>query len=381
MNILTLSSILIAGLLLASPCALAEPVVIRDIRKASDHLTLYWAGGQPPFLIQDSANLQNWNDVGTTASSTFRFDVSGQAHGFFRVRGSSQPPDLGEHYGQWRISQGEFDGPLAKHRLKSLWDFFLPQGQTPRTARALFTTANVRIRYWNGGQIETFTGRLQDLPRAVLRTDDREIALTWTWGQGVWERDLTLTMTFRYPVDAIRFSQINLSDPTVRIRANYRHPKPRLDTSGGIAMTTSEEAFLAEIDDSAQAAVSRPMRFTHAGATIDSSYDIGVPLLRGNRPFIFKTLLLVKWNGTTISGLSSRPIELNSRFSQTYFPAHHNFDETLWLEPAIEPGMDPSILEELRRENIRFIVAGKSIFPGTAPRLGVLGFDDTFRNL
>lgn len=110
-------------------------------------------------------------------------------------------------------------------------------------------------------------------------------------------------------------------------------------------------------------------------------FRIGRPVLQGDPAFIFKTPVLTHWERPTrLTGLISQPVELASRFSQTYHPGHHNFVETLFLEPALEPGIDPEILAELEAENIRvIIVENPTAFPELSPSIRILGFDDTLR--
>jgi hypothetical protein len=67
------------------------------------------------------------------------------------------------------------------------------------------------------------------------------------------------------------------------------------------------------------------------------------------------TAPLIAWKETRIEGLTSEPIVLRDYFSQTYRPEHHNFSENFLFEPALEPGISPAILGELRVKDIRQI--------------------------
>lgn len=362
-----------------------EPLTVQSLEKDSNakQWSLSWSGGQAPFLVQESPDLIQWSDLGSTDKPAYAIDGAAAPQRYFRVK-SAEAPVLGERIGEWRIAQGEFGEPLAKHRLKSIWEFFLPEDESVSTAKAFFTKATVRLRHLEGTEVQTFVGRLEDLPEASLTTEKSKIQFAWKWGEGEWERDLTLELTFRYGIDALRFDPVNLSDPTIKLSVDYSTPKPTQDRSGTMKMTSSEEASLVEVDDSGDAPGwwNRKIQFTKAGVTIDSSFRIGVPLLEGGPAFIFKTPLLVSWDQTTVTGLTSTPIVFTDRFSQTYFPFHHNFVETLWLEPALEPDIDPATLEELQEKNIRFIVPqNPSAFPNQKPTLHVLGFDNVLREL
>ena len=353
------------------------------LHKSGEGINLSWLGGHPPFLIQQSKELSTWSDLDRTEDRAYTLSSPGVL-GFFRVQGS-QEIDLGEFYGQWRIAEGEFGLPLAKHRLKSVWDWHLPEdGPALATAEALFTKATVRVQYLDESVLRVFTGRLEELPDALLTIEDRKITASWTWGEGERKRDMSLEMTFRYNVDALRFSKVNLSDPSITLTANYHSPVASVDNAGKLSMIMSETADLVEIDDTNERPAwwNRKIQFTKSDITIDSQFAIGVPNIEGGPAFIFKTPLLVSWEGTTVSGLASQPIQFESRFSQTYEPFHHNFVETLWLEPALEPGINPEILKELHEKNIRFIVPqNPSAFPEQNPTLRVFGFDNSIREL
>ena len=118
------------------------------------------------------------------------------------------------------------------------------------------------------------------------------------------------------------------------------------------------------------------------GVTVTSEYALAVPLLEGNAAFIWKTPLLRSWELTSISGLTSVPIEITDRFAQTYSPSHHNFVETLWIEPALIPNLSEEAREELRAADIRFIIAtNPTAFPGDSPSIMVVGFDLRVRDL
>ncbi len=374
------STPLLAALLAFSQAA--EPIVVHGIDRQPDQLTLSWNGGRPPFVVQGSQDLQTWLDLGQTNAALFTETGIADGQRFFRIRSNGDLP-LGEPIGEWRVAQGEFGVPLARHRLKSRWEFFPTEEPSSPTARAFFSEGTFRIHYLDGLERRLFVGRLGDLPDAEMTTSKTEIRVDWTWGSDEWKRDLTLTLSFQNSIDALRFDKVNLSDPDITLAARYETPKPTLDPGGEMTLTLEEDVTLAEIDESAKSPEwwNRRFAFTERGVTVDTAFRIGVPLMEGEPPFIFKTPLLVHWKTTTITDLTSQPIVLTDRFSQTYFPFHHNFVETLWLDPALEPGIDPAILAELKAKNIRFIVAqNPTAFPEQKPVLRFLGFDKVLRD-
>jgi hypothetical protein len=91
------------------------------------------------------------------------------------------------------------------------------------------------------------------------------------------------------------------------------------------------------------------------------------------------TAPLEQWIGTTISGLTSQPIQLHGYFSQTYRPGHHNFTEEFLFEPQLEPGLPDALRAELEAKNIRMIYFSTS--GGPLDAIKAIGFDQTVRDL
>lgn len=73
-------------------------------------------------------------------------------------------------------------------------------------------------------------------------------------------------------------------------------------------------------------------------------------------PIAGYTAPIVRWEETTINGLTSAPIVLDDEFAQTYTPTHHNFSEYFIFEPFLDPDVPTELLEELKAKNIRRIL-------------------------
>lgn len=362
----------------------AQPVTLTDVDRVGSQTSLAWQGGNPPFQVQRSANLVDWQDVGSPLDSSEVTLVGEASWQFFRVISSSSEPVLGEYMGQLRVAQGEFGTPLDRHRLKSTWDFYAPPGTpTERTAAAFFESAIVKLEILESGVRTHYTGRLSELPNAAVTTSDRSIRVSWSTGLETAKRDYTLNLAFRYNLGQRR-PAIHLSDPTYTFSCRYSEPQLEIDRSGETGTTREDEVELVEIADNSNAPAwwRRKLEVSKGEVTVDSRFEIGVPNIEGGPAFIFKTPLLTDWERTRISGLTEEPIELTSRFSQTYFPFHHNFVETLYLEPSLEPGISDAILAELREHNIRWIVPTQpTAFPEAESTLQVIGFDGEIREL
>jgi hypothetical protein len=74
---------------------------------------------------------------------------------------------------------------------------------------------------------------------------------------------------------------------------------------------------------------------------------------------------------TRIEGLLPEPLVLNSYWSQTYSPEHHNFSEHFLFEPRLDPGVSAAQVEALETARIRILHVWHSgpegIFTAIAP--------------
>ena len=67
------------------------------------------------------------------------------------------------------------------------------------------------------------------------------------------------------------------------------------------------------------------------------------------------TAPLLQFTETRITGLTTDPIVLTNRYSQTYTPGHHNFTEEFIFEPRLDPGVPPATHAQLNAANIQLI--------------------------
>jgi hypothetical protein len=68
------------------------------------------------------------------------------------------------------------------------------------------------------------------------------------------------------------------------------------------------------------------------------------------------TAPVIRWERTTISGLTTEPLVLTGYFSQTYAPNHHNFGGQYIFEPRLEPGISAAALAQLEAADIAYLV-------------------------
>jgi hypothetical protein len=113
------------------------------------------------------------------------------------------------------------------------------------------------------------------------------------------------------------------------------------------------------------------------GLTVTTAYWFPPPP-RG--PTAGYTAPIVKWEETTIAGLTSTPIVLRGYYSQTHRPAHHNFGGDYIFEPRLEASIAPAVLEELEQLDIRYLVVVDIDSPADN-RFWVAGMDGALRQL
>jgi hypothetical protein len=90
------------------------------------------------------------------------------------------------------------------------------------------------------------------------------------------------------------------------------------------------------------------------------------------------TAPLLKWEKTTVSGITSNAFDLRGYYSQTYYPGHHNQSEEFLFEPGLEPGLSAGTLQELRDADIKMIYIHFQMFG--PPIVKFVGFDDVVRD-
>lgn len=146
-----------------------QSIVLSHVAVSKGEVTLRWEGGKPPFSIESSTEMEAWTElVKTDETSVVVSPGNGGVH-FLRVVSSSQEPELGEYIGQLRVDEGEFGDSLARHRLKSLWDFHLPLEETrSRIPEEYFKALVMRLDYREGTGLETFVGKFETCPARRL---------------------------------------------------------------------------------------------------------------------------------------------------------------------------------------------------------------------
>lgn len=126
------------------------------------------------------------------------------------------------------------------------------------------------------------------------------------------------------------------------------------DPESGLRTTGQNRVYLWSRPEATDDDVYRSHDYTDQGVTVHVAYYFPPPP-PGYANWAAHSAPLQRWEQTVIEGLTSEPIVLTDRFSQTYRPEHHNLIENFLFEPRLEPGISQTILDELVGQDIRWI--------------------------
>jgi hypothetical protein len=379
--------------LLLSLAAEAQ-VRITSITRGDNSVTLNWQGGRGPYLVETSPDLAHWSDLGEPAAGTARTLPAFADRGFYRVTDLDPAAQYGEAFGLVQTEQGEFGSLMGRHRLKTRLWLYLTRG-APHTSTA-YTPANywrklvINYQHLENSRVRTDASPLEELG-AVTTPSSQRMTVTWTRGSGATLATYVFNLDFPYPVNATRTTPPVASDPDYQLSCLYATPQPEFDWSSmSLKTTTSDTVNLVQMDPASNPAnpdqswwVKR-YTVTKNGVKLNLHFFEGLPLHRGEPPWIFKTLLLDRWlSSTTGSGGSLPAFSTDSYFARTLLPGHHNF----WEVVLIEPGLDPSVSEATRtalgQANIRHIYTFKDLAGvttgGDAEDIRYIGYDNSVR--
>jgi hypothetical protein len=252
---------------------------------------------------------------------------------------------------------------FAAHRLKARIaldgdDVLLTPEQL---AERLYTTS--RVDYVDGaatatleGDPASFAGASHDLQ---ADGDSLTVADGWTAAGATWALHTRLTANAARGENPVRTPDDFFFDLAV----TWAAPVPYLEydnVNGGlIAATRTDESVelwgycpeditISSDFQRIQASFAGP-----GGLAIETSYWYP-PAPRGATAGY--TAPAIKWEQTTIFGLTTTPIVLTGYFSQTYAPNHHNFGGQYIFDPRLEPGLSAQTRSELAAADVAYLV-------------------------
>jgi hypothetical protein len=295
--------------------------------------------------------------------------------------GYATPFLLGESKTYWTL-QGRGGNVFTNHRLKSRWTL------TPKSiwlsdenlAQCLY--GETTIEYVANGEVRKVVAELPSLTDASHAYEPRESEYsTWTVAD-LW-RFSDLANPRSYRLSAMAMFDSLVPDPVVtlddlRIDVEVACDEPvcvdlndvRTDEPENLMLyrpwqpTAEDEVFECALDDP-NTGVSISVRFYSRW-----SWDWSSPTS-------------VQLESTRIEGLTTEPIVLTGYFSQSMGGGAHLCPKNFLFEPALEPGISPQILDELRARDIRmiyFTTGARECRPteieDTPPSISFLGFDE-----
>jgi Pyruvate phosphate dikinase, AMP/ATP-binding domain/PEP-utilising enzyme, mobile domain len=276
---------------------------------------------------------------------------------------------------------------FAAHRLKariaiSGANVWLTPAQL---AERLYTSAHVD--YVNGAAAATLEGDPAALPGAShgveANGDESTLLDGWTAAGATWTLRTRLTTNAARGENPVRTPDDFFYDLTTR----WATPVPFLDypTDGSVGFipgvrTDESVEFWGYCPEDITVSADLPhvqASFTGPnGLAIETSYWYPPPPRGATAGY---TAPAIKWEKTTISGLTAAPIVLTGYFSQTYAPNHHNFGGQYIFDPRLEPGLTADARAELEAADVAYLVVIDH--DGEQDELWALGVGGALRKL
>jgi hypothetical protein len=262
---------------------------------------------------------------------------------------------------------------FANHRLKSLWRLHARPMRTTRENLAAGVILEGRQERVEADALAVLDGPVSAWPEASTSLDGTR--LRWATGLGAARRQWELQVPLVPTVAAAAPPVITLNDFDPMVTVTYATPMPIVDYDGTFKTTTTDIVFL------------EPRRAVTPGATLVQRSLANGRGTRVHTSFYWPdtpplaagyTAPLVRFEQTTLTGLTTDPIVLRGYYSQTYRPGHHNFTEEFIFEPRLEPGVPESAVAELAAADILYIHVHAGF---EEPVFHAVGFDGKLRRL
>jgi hypothetical protein len=258
----------------------------------------------------------------------------------------------------FQVWQGECSDVFTLHRQKSRIELETRNLHLGETNSTFY--GNVRFEFLDGTEVRTISGPMEDLTNHFHHPQGRDIVDGWRVRAGAGTREVQLLTSDGVP------APVSTANP-IRMLSDFRLS---LGDSNGLACLEPQRAV--HEDD--------PPRGAEFVSTNGWSIVAEYWTPRQAHFLIIKTIPLLAWKQTRISGLTTVPIVLTNYYSQTFRPGHHNFHEDFVFEPRLDPATTPQQLSELAARNIQLIHFHTNyIGPGTG--VWAHGFDGRITEL
>jgi hypothetical protein len=264
--------------------------------------------------------------------------------------GYATPFLLGEAR-QYCSLQGRGSNVFANHRLKSRWTLKPKNLWLSEENLRSCTFGEVTIEYVSDGKVRQVTSEMASLPDAA----HTYVAPEWEWDRyeltDQWRfADLCNPRTYRLPSmpmfqDVVPDPVVTLNDLRLRIEVDYGAPVPINDSN----TTTTDIVPLYVPWEPTEQDIPEEYSFSDPNTGVSVAIRLYVRWGWG------VAATSVQFGDTRIEGLTTEPIVLTGYFSQSVGGGSHLCPKNFLFEPALEPGISPQILDELRARNVRLI--------------------------
>ena len=292
------------------------------------------------------------------------------------------PYMLSEPREYWSL-QGRGSNVFTSHRLKSRWTL-KPKNiwlSEDNLQQCIYDTAD--IEYLADGQIRQISVELPSLPGAKHIYEKSE----WEFGQyavtDTWRFvDLDNQRIYRLRTEPLFESVV--PDPIVtpddlRIGLEIEYDRPVLIDDVN-TISTEEAALYQPWEPTDQDILDVcSLDDPNTGVLINIQFYARWGWGWGGPP------TSVQIERTTIQGLTTEPIVLTGYYSQSFGGGSHLSPKNFLFEPALEPGISQTILDELKARNVKYIyytTGGRESRPteweNTPPKIILYGFDADF---
>ncbi len=294
--------------------------------------------------------------------------------------GYSTPFLLGESQAYCTL-QGRGGNVFANHRLKSRWTIRPRTQWLTEESLKNCIYGEVTIEYAAEGAIRQVTGELPSLSDA---------SHVYEAPKGDWDRYSLLDL-WRFPdlcnrrayrLRTTPLFQAIVPDPVVttselRLGMEVDYGSPVLVNTDS-NMTTTDVVPLYRPWEPASHEVPEECSFQdpNVGVSITTRFYV-------HWGWGWNAPVSVQFQQTRIEGLTSEPIVLTGYFSQSVGGGSHLCPKNFLFEPALEPGLSPQSLDELKAQDIRLIyytTGARECRPtewqDTPPSIRLYGFDE-----
>lgn len=292
---------------------------------------------------------------------------------------SRPPPFVLSEAAAFEVFQHHGKELFSNHRLKSIWRFpnLVFAGESSGSSGSGLDVL-VDLTYHDGQAIRRRSGRIGSFPQAKITASDKTVTYQWVWTEGDLKGAYKVTASF--PTAPISGRPVVWADALqVDLSCLYDSNQPLFDPNGNVKTVKSEKTRLVPLSRITTGSLARQRQIDSGSIRIAMDYSLA--LLKFGHPGIgiydTKSYPLVRWYGTTLTGLTSEPFRLTGAFSQTYDSIRHNFSETFLFEPGLDPEVSPGILAELRAANVRRIRVDLGFFEGGT--VWIQGWDGKLR--